>query len=314
MPTLRACLKTHTWQTLKAITSVHQLPFSSNWTKEQIRRQLLDYLARPAIVIRLAGQLPPGEKEVLATLLAGGGSLPYPEFCRLFGPLEPYRPWRPGATRRPWLHPTSPAQHLYFLGYVYRQPGGTNEADCMPSPEDGKVVLPDEFKAWLGLLKPPDPILEVVIPSLDKPDQWPTPDLSVTYLLALCQRESIRPLHNRWLAPRWLAQWLTCLPLELDLAGVRSERQVPYLAFMHYLAEAAGLLSLQASFLKPSTTAWRWLDLPAGDQRRVLWDGWLHDLVQDRSLWLAYRFPPWLEITPGTLRRWLEDGLIPERD
>lgn len=292
-----SCLETHTWRMLRAITLAHGLPFRSGWTKAHIRERLLAHLARPGVVRRLAHRLPPAEQAILAALLGGNGAISYLEFSRNFGPIEPFRPWRLGEDRFPWRHPPSPAAHLYFLGLIFRLPGSAVEAE--------RVILPDEFREWLDFLHSPETYLEPADPPVIEPTSWPPPDLVVTLLLALCQRESIQPLHRRWLAPRWLAAWATHLPLQLDLAGVRSERAVPYLAFIHYLAEAAGLLSLQAGLLKPDVTAWHWLELPAAGQCQRLWTGWLDDLGQERSLWKAYRFPAWGEIDPGVVERWL---------
>ena len=303
MPSLRACLETLTWQTLKAITRAHQLQFRSDWTKVEIRQRLLAHLGRPGVVRRLGARLAKEEREALAALLAHDGCLPYASFSEQFGCITPYRPWRPEGPSHPWRRPASPAEHLYFLGFIHYVPGRAGEDDV--------VTVPGEFKEWLRFLRPPQPCLDRAEPPFTEPAPLPLPNLTVTILLALCQRESIRPLHGRWLAPRWLAQWAGCLPIQLGLDGVRSERMAPYLAFMHYLAEAAGLLSLQAGLLKASPAAWEWLHSPAGEQCGLLWQGWLDDLAQEHPLWTAYRLPAWREIAPSQLRNWVDALPVP---
>ena len=102
MPSLRACLETLTWQTLKAITRAPQLQFRSDWTKVEIRQRWLAHLGRRGVVRRLGARLAKEEREALAALLAHDGCLPYASFSEQFGCITPYRPWRPEGPSHPW--------------------------------------------------------------------------------------------------------------------------------------------------------------------------------------------------------------------
>jgi len=79
---------------------------------------------------------------------------------------------------------------------------------------------------------------------------------------------------------------LDSLPEEL-----RSERQVPYLAFVHYLAERAGLVGLIAAYLKPTLLARDWLRLPCAERIRCLWIAWGQDDKNNEDLWQRYQLP-----------------------
>jgi len=60
----------------------------------------------------------------------------------------------------------------------------------------------------------------------------------------------------------------------------RSERQWPYLAFLHYLAERAGLVGVIGDLLKPTPAALTWLDMPESARWQALWEAWRASLVQ----------------------------------
>jgi hypothetical protein len=78
------------------------------------------------------------------------------------------------------------------------------------------------------------------------------------------------------------------------VATARSELQTDRIRFLHYLAEAAGLVAPAGGLLKPTPAAWGWLQAAEVERRRALWDGWRADLRRpshDRALWQWYRLP-----------------------
>ncbi|PJF24741.1 MAG: hypothetical protein CUN53_16305, partial [Phototrophicales bacterium] len=60
---------------------------------------------------------------------------------------------------------------------------------------------------------------------------------------------------------------------------------------LHYLAEAAGLVVVQAGVLKPTVQAWRWLDLPPDERWQRLGHALAADLKARDRLWERYRLP-----------------------
>jgi hypothetical protein len=93
-----------------------------------------------------------------------------------------------------------------------------------------------------------------------------------------------------------------CLRVPENLDRVRSELRTGRLRFLHYLAEAAGLVAVQAGFLKPTLQTWRWLDLPPDERWQTLWDAVSADLKTSNHLWDRYRLPPvdvqtWVKLT-----------------
>ena len=58
---------------------------------------------------------------------------------------------------------------------------------------------------------------------------------------------------------------------------VRSERQAGRIPFLRRIAEQAGLIAPVGPFLQLTPAAWDWLDWPAADRWRVLWDAWRND-------------------------------------
>jgi hypothetical protein len=128
-------------------------------------------------------------------------------------------------------------------------------------------------------------------------------DVGAAVLTFLCflNGEDIRPLHGRWLPPT------ACRTLALRLQGathlpgrVRSERQLPHLSFVHYLAERAGLVDLEGQWLKPTLVAQGWLAQPGAERVRVLWEAWREDSETNAELWSRFRLPGDPDLSPLT--------------
>ena len=299
MISLRELVQTHNWRTLRAIAYAHDARFNNRWTKAQAVDRIAALLSRPAAIRRALAALPDDAREAIQTLLACDGVMPAHRFLAHFGHLPPFRPWRTGSPPAPWRHPTSPAERLWFLGFLFR---------CS-TPEGEMVIIPHEICHLLPT--PPPPPVQPAGPPLSAPD----PVLDLAHLFALLQGHDVHPFAGRWLAPRHLRVLNTALSYpDPTVATARSELQTGYLRFLHYLAEAAGLVAPVAGLLKPTTAAWQWLDAPEHDRWRTLWDGWQAGLrcpSREPALWERFRLPaerPFVSTLFDTLSTLLADG------
>lgn len=279
METLNELLDAHNWRMLRAITRAHSANFDNRWTKVQAVQQVAELLTDPTTVHRALSNLPDQAHQALQTLLACDGQMPAHRFLDRFGPIRPFRPWRDDSPRAPWRHPTSPTERLWFLGFVF-----------VHSTDRGKViVVPDELRP---LLPTPAPTpAEPMGPLLATPD----PILDLAHLLAFLQGRDVTPFAGRWLTPRYLRVLNAMLAYpDPAVAEAHSELQTGYICFLHYLAEAAGLVDVVGGLLKPTPAAWQWLDAPEPQRWRTLWQGWQTDLERpprEASLWDRYRLP-----------------------
>ena len=278
------CLEAQPWRWLRAICRTHGLPFASNTTKEQAVQKLLPVLANPPTIQATWDVISAEARAALRALAENGGQMPRAEFIARFGPIRPCKPWRADAPKRPWQMPISPAEVLAYRGLIFALNLGTTRRPSWA------IVLPDEIHSALAVY------LDQPLTAGLKPT--PTPLSPVADLtddlftfLAFLNRRDVRPLHSRWLPPteiRCLAPHLTGLDSLPD--GVRSERRVPYLAFIHYLAERAGLVGPSAGLLKPTLLARDWLRLPRAGRIQRLWEAWCGE-DKDSKVWLRYQLP-----------------------
>ena len=172
----------------------------------------------------------------------------------------------------PWLDPISPAESLIYAGLVYPLRMGTTRHPIEV------IVLPDEVRASL-----PGLLVAQIDPDVPEPQArplCPAVDRQVFSLLSYLNKHDIRPLWGRWLPPnavRHLAEYLARVRACDHEVPPRSELQVPGLAFLHYLAERAGLVDTAGpkGYLKPTFLVRAWLSLSGLARQRALWDAWL---------------------------------------
>ena len=283
------CLEASSWRRLLAIMASHGLPCSTRWRKAELVRALQAHLSEPANLRQVVLNLEEPARSALLALLQAGGMLPARTFADAFGDVRPHRPWRKGAGEaEPWRNPASPTERLWYLGLLHMQP-------ARPKPgETQYAVLPADLLDELQhLLLPPQTGQPVRL----RPRPGIPPDLTwhVALLLATLEAEPVRPLHGRWLPPRLLAALAgrTGLDQADDFQLSRSERRLPYLAFVHYLALAAGLVAGE-SRLGVTPAGWQWLAADTPARWQMLWEGWLAALS---DLALPFRFP-WAALTP----------------
>lgn len=301
---MTSLLAQRTWRNLRLTAHAHGLPFHTKQTKTQVYERLYSNLVDEGVLRRRFKQLSEEERGALRALQAAGGTMPLYRFQTAYGMVRVYRPWREDATPKyPWKRPQSTAEKLWYLGFIELVKGRPDQ-----------VTLPDEVLALL----PPLPRIEPV-------DISPLPaqrlgegsgvraellciDLAV--LLGVLLFCDVRPLHGRWLPPFALRLVNERVYIRENLDGIRSELRTGRLRFLHYLAEAAGLVAVQAGILKPTVQAWRWLDLPP----RECWQRLIHAVAADLKardrLWDRYRLPLMDAQTWGTLIDHLEQ-LIP---
>lgn len=289
LPTLQECLETSTWRRLLAIMNSHGLPCSTRWRKDELIQTLHPHLSAPAVLRQVVLNLGDPARKALSALLQAGGQLPANPFATAFGDVRPYRPWREDSVDpEPWQNPASPTERLWYLGLLHLLPR-------RPKPgETQHAVLPAELLDDLSHLLL-SPQTEQPVRLRTKPGTSPGLLWDIALLLATLEENPIRPLHGRWFPPSILATLASRMGLDqaADFQPSRSERKLPYLAFVHYLAQAAGLLS-GATRLGLTSSGWEWLATDPATRWQILWQGW-----QDTPADLAkpFRFP-WAALTP----------------
>ncbi len=269
-------LQNRTWRDLRVTARAYCLRFNNNFTKaeaaEYVSRSLLD----EGGLRRALHKLSADERAALMALKAQGGVLLRWRFCQAYGQIERYRPWRADAPPNPWRQPISLAQKLWYLGLI--------EVDAHRS-----ILLPEA----VARLLPPVPQPRTAVWSGEQPALEPAASVrDLAVFLGTLLRAPVRPLHGRWLPPYTLKAINQRLSQPRDLTGIRSEFQCPRLHFLHYLARAAGLVSLQAGVLLPTAEAWRWLALPYIQAHQRLVDAVSADLQARASWWERFRLPP----------------------
>lgn len=274
-----AILANRAWYDLRSTAHAHGLPFHTKQAKIQVYERLYRSLVDEGALRRRFKQLSEDERGALQVLQVAGGSLPLYQFQKAYGKIRIYRPWRSdGTPKYPWKRPHSIAEKLWYLGFIELVKGRPNQ-----------VALPDEVLALLPPLPRMEPVAHLGTSLLQSPAEVLCIDVAM--LLGRLLFHDVRPLHGRWLPPFALRTVNERLRLRENLDGVRTELKTTRLRFLHYLAEATGLVAVQAGVLKPTVQAWRWLDLPPGER----WQGLCHAVAADLKardrLWDRYRFP-----------------------
>lgn len=276
-------LSNRAWYDLRSTAHTHGLPFHTKHPKAQVYDRLYHHLVDEGRLKRRFKQLSDEERAALAALQAGGGSLPLHHFQKSYGAIRVYRPWREdGTPKQPWKRPQTVAEKLWYPGFIEIIKGRPD-----------LVVLPDEVAALLPPLPHPRPALQASQTQRQGEGANPCENLGldIALLLGALLYQAVRPLHGRWLPPSGLRVVNQRLHLQEKLEEVRSELQTGWLRFLHYLAEAAGLVAVQAGWLKPTAAAWKWLRLPASERWNGLMDAVKADLARHECLWDRYRLP-----------------------
>lgn len=283
---LQDCLAKLPFRNLLVIARLLDVRRGQNTPKAELVERLTRSLQRVTVLERALQQLTDDERQALDALIAAGGEMPWMVFQEHFGDLRPYRPWRADAPRRPWETPISPAEGLWFRGLIYRLPRHPRTT------YDVRVLIPEELLERLpSPSKPPVADAAVEVDAEERPAALGDIATDVALLISLLHREDIEPLWERWLAPRYYHDLNARLSVSEDLREVRSELQTHRLRFVHYVAEAAGLVGLAGRWLKPTPQAWGWLDQAPAERYQTLWSAWTAQSEANLHLWQRYRLP-----------------------
>jgi hypothetical protein len=274
MEALPELLQRRTVRELGTVARRHGLPFNNKLPKAAIYARLVAQLRTSGCLKRAWRTLPAPARDALRSLQAAGGSMPLVQFENQFGVLRRYRPWREDGDRFAWKHPASIAETLWYLGFIER----------------------DKRQVWLctdtAALLPPLPRVHPT-PAPEVTSEQPAALLrDVAALLGLVAGKPVKLVYQRFLPPRTFRLLNSRLTQpEPDILAKRSERQLGYLRFVHYLAECAGLVEANGGVLHLSVTAWEWLALPPEKQWLRLMDAVRGDIRKRALLWEQYRLP-----------------------
>ena len=230
------------------------------------RREIVDavaaYLTDPAAQLLVWEDLSEGEQEAVAALVSSDGGLPWLTFTRSWGEVRNMGPARL-EREKPWEHPVSPAERLWYRGLVFR--------DVEDGP-DGLVetaVLPQEMHSLFPATLPPMPEVEAApSPASVSPADDSLLD-DVCTMLAYLQSHQVRLTPEAELPARdqeHLARHLRCQSLER-------------LAFLCHLVSRLELLrTTDQDRVRPDPEpVIAWLQAPAQDQRMTAAEAWRDD-------------------------------------
>ena len=293
MPTqsLRACLEQTPSRQLFALLATHHFAIASSRPKAELVERLYQHLTQRSTHEAMITQVNALGKDALRALLAADGALPAYTFQQRFGPIRPYRPWRADETVTvpPWQAPSSTTETLWYLGLIFLDP---------PKPTPGHVqhyIIPADLLPALATLLPPPVADQNAFVALPRPGRPADLLVHLGIWLASIAAEPVTPLHGRWLPPRLVAALVQRLGLDQapDFRPQRSERHLPYLAFLHYLTEVAELAG-GTERLAITPQGWRWLAATPAERWRTLWQSWVTAPVAQAH---PYRFP-WRHLSP----------------
>ncbi|MBL8133262.1 MAG: WYL domain-containing protein [Anaerolineae bacterium] len=294
-----AAFEARTWYQLRAAAQALRLPFDTRWTRCQARERLCRRMIAEGELKRRHARLTRRDRRALQSLQAAGGAMQRARFTRHFGRIRTCRQRHPESERAVWRYPYSTAERLWLFGFVEIVRG---------RPE--RVILTEDAARLLPPL--PLPVWDAPPQKARLGDAWAAlcRDLAA-WLGALCA-VAPRLLRGGWIAPSALRAAAERLPHPEPLEGVRSELGAGRLRFLHYLAQAAGLVGEADGRLIPTAAAWDWLERPARDQWEGLWAALTADRQAGGVLWRRFRLPDASDAAWEALTRLLR-GLRPGR-
>lgn len=229
--------------------------------------------------------LEPEEAAALADLVRQGGRAPVAVFARDHGEV---RLMGPGKMEReePWLDPASPAESLWYRGFLYRgfdQTGeGTLEFYYVPQELLDRLSPPTSTRREEPALPVEATLRPVEAPAQTRPPLTNAVD-DLTTLLALAQRTGLRSER---------------LP---NLDGLLMDPDRDRRSLLLTLATEMILLRQTDDILRPTRSAIEWLQKSREAQLRALVDAW------SRTFWNELRHTPGL-VAEG--ESWQNDPLL----
>ena len=255
MRTLESALSEHELITLRVIGEWWELDLTGA-DKTACVKALAETLSQVDLEQELK-LLPAEEAEAMRTLAAAGGRMPVGTFSRQHGDV---RQMGPGRLEReePWFAPTSPAEALWYRGFLYRGFDEREDGDQLVEyyflprelyaqfPESEVVREPQEEYGSLSPATPPEAF-----------DSAPTTVVDdLTTMLAFAQRDGLEKGSHQRLAPY--------------LYDDQADRYDLLLT----LAEETKLLRSAGGALKPARPAVAWLKQNREAQIRALAEAW----------------------------------------
>lgn len=278
MPALLSHLQDIAHRDLRGMATRLSLRSPGSNKKEAWVEALHYFLLAPHAIASFGPLLSLSAWHAIYRLLAAG-ELPASLFFAEYGPIR-----RPGVNRvynpPPWQSPQSVSEELYYTGLLHAADGrAINRCRSVTIPVDLHPLLQQQATQERISASAPFPLLH---------------DLAHC-LLYLHGEAETRLLHGRWLAPSHLARLnqRLLLPAETPLPG--SHKRAHRLAFLFFLAEAAGLLVAG----ELTAFGWAWLDEPPAQQLTLLWQAWLAAepaLAQSFDQPGAYLPSPWPQL------------------
>jgi len=274
MRTLRQCLFDCDLALLRVIAVQWGMELPTNRHDDAVDT-LTAHLSDATMQTDLWPSLPGAERQALTAILSAGGALPAGAFARRFGEIRPMGPGRL-ERERPWESPVSVAESLWYRGLIFKA------FDQGPGEMHEVVFVPQELRAGLQVgeatsghvtLAPLKPLANISLEATRRSGAQLSDDLCS--FLAYIYAESVPvapgvplPERHRQTLGRQLRDGD---PLRLDL--------------LTHLAVRLSLVKPDASPLRPDPqNATAWLQLPAPEQQRALFEGW-RDSVTWNDLW-----------------------------
>ncbi len=294
MRSLRQALATYPFHWLEGLALYVGLPLSGR-TASDAAAELAAHLMRPDIAQVLYEGLSEQARQALAEILTASVPVPWATFVRRYGPVREMGPQRL-VREQPWRAPISPAEELYYRGFVYRaliRQNGT-VVEIVYVPKELTLLLPQaqERKSLKD------------IPMVAPPEQVRTAGQSllndVVMVLAFAYNEGLhvdwegRPLRGDLVR---LGERLTS-PLEpTDLL-----RLPPRVQFILYLVYHLGFVTQEGDVLRLHVKRLQsWLKQPVAYHRLMLWRLWA-----EGESWCDLCHVPHLDPIEGT---WADTAL-----
>lgn len=225
---------------------------------------LAEAMAAPEAVTRAWEALATGPRRALERLLAAGGKMPLLTFTRDWGEIRTMGPARM-EREQPWLAPISPAEGLWYSGFIYRafEQGAAGAYEV--------IFVPPELLAHLPV--PPTPLQALALEAAPAPSEVRADGESLLddacTLLAYLQNEPVRPDADGDWPPGHTAR----------LARQLRDADPARLAFLRHLVQRLGWLrTADSGRVRPEPApVTAWLQSPAAQQRETLAAAWRDD-------------------------------------
>jgi hypothetical protein len=263
MRTLQQCLLDADLIRLRVIAHFWDVELTASRQRD-VALQLAQAMTASEAIAAAWGALPDDHRRALEALLAAGGQMPLKVFTREWGEMRAMGPARMDR-ERPWREPVSPAEGLWYRGFVSRAFEQSSEGTYEV------IFIPTEL--WEYLATAPAPSTAITLESVAEPPVVCAAGDAllddVCTLLAYLQNERVRPQSGG----SWPARHESLLMRRLRDPG--SAR----LALLHHLVLGRQWLRVvDSGHVRPDPgPVAAWLQSSSDQQRRVLAEAWRDD-------------------------------------